>query len=95
MRSWSAESAKMAEAVYLLCAVTSVVCALMLFRGYRAQRTRLLFWSSLCFGGLALNNILTFLDLVIVSSADFSLLRGSIALIAIVVLIYGLICELK
>jgi hypothetical protein len=85
----------MAEAVYLLCAVTSVVCALMLFRGYRAQRTRLLFWSSLCFGGLALNNILTFLDLVIVSSADFSLLRGSIALIAIVVLIYGLICELK
>jgi uncharacterized protein DUF5985 len=85
----------MAEAVYLLCAVTSVVCALMLFRGYRAQRTRLLFWSSLCFSGLALNNILTFLDLVIVSSADFSLLRGSIALIAIVVLIYGLICELK
>ena len=85
----------MAEAVYLLCAVTSVVCALMLFRGYRAQRTRLLFWSSLCFGGLALNNIVTFLDLVIVSSVDFSLLRAWIALIAVVVLIYGLICELK
>jgi hypothetical protein len=85
----------MAEAVYLLCAVTSVVCALMLFRGYRAQRTRLLFWSSLCFGGLALNNILTFLDLVIVPSVDLSLLRGLIALTAIVVLIYGLICELK
>jgi uncharacterized protein DUF5985 len=85
----------MAEAVYLLCAVTSVVCALMLFRGYRAQRTRLLFWSSLCFSGLALNNILTFLDLVIVPSVDFSLLRGLIALTAIVVLIYGLICELK
>jgi hypothetical protein len=85
----------MAEVVYLLCAVTSVVCALMLFRGYRAQRTRLLFWSSLCFGGLALNNILTFLDLVIVPSVDLSLLRGLIGLTAIVVLIYGLICELK
>ena len=45
---------------YLLCAVTSVVCALMLFKGYRGNRTKLLFWSSLCFAGLALNNILMF-----------------------------------
>jgi len=86
----------MAEAVYLLCAITSIVCAVMIFNGYRAHRTTLLFWSSLCFGGLALNNILTFLDLVIVPVAiDLSLWRSGIALGSMVVLIYGLIWESK
>lgn len=84
----------MAEAVYLLCALTSIVCAAMLYRGYRSHRTTLLFWSSLCFIGLALNNIWTFLDLVIVPSAvDLSLWRSGIALASMVVLIYGLIWE--
>ena len=35
----------MAEAVYLLCALVSVVCAVMLLNGYRANRTTLLFWN--------------------------------------------------
>ena len=86
----------MAEAVYLLCAITSSVCAAMLFRGYRSHRTALLFWSSLCFIGLALNNILTFLDLVIVPGAiDLALWRSGIALASMVLLIYGLIWESK
>lgn len=84
----------MAEAVYLLCAITSIVCAAMLFRGYRLHKTVLLFWSSLCFIGLALNNILTFLDLVIVPTAiDLSLWRSGIALASMILLIYGLIWE--
>ena len=29
----------MAEVVYILCAATSIVCALLLFRGYRRSRT--------------------------------------------------------
>jgi hypothetical protein len=85
----------MAEIVYLLCALTSVACALMLAKGYRANRTKLLYWSSICFGGLALNNILTFLDLVIVPAVDLSLWRSFIALAAMAVLIYGLIWESK
>ncbi len=86
----------MAEAVYLLCAITSIVCAVMLFRGYRSHRTALLFWSSLCFIGLALNNILTFLDLVIVPTAlDLSLLRSAVAVASMILLIYGLIWESK
>ncbi len=85
----------MAEAVYLLCAVTSVVCAWLLYRGYRANRTRLLFWSSLCFVGLALNNILLFVDLVLVPSIDLSLMRTSAALCAVVALVTGLIWESK
>ena len=53
----------MAELVYGLCALTSAGCAALLFQGYRRSGTRLLFWSSLCFAGLALNNALLFVDL--------------------------------
>jgi hypothetical protein len=62
----------MAEAVYFLCAATSIACAWLLFRGYRASKTRLLFWSSLCFVGLAMNNVLLVVDLVLLPSVDVS-----------------------
>ena len=83
----------MAEAVYLLCAATSVLCAILLYRGYRSSRTRLLFWSSLCFGGLAVNNVLLFLDLVVVPTVDLSVLRTSIAALAMLLLCLGLVWE--
>jgi cytochrome bd-type quinol oxidase subunit 2 len=83
----------MAETVYLLCALTSVVCAIMLFRGYRASRGKLLFWSSLCFAGLALNNVLLFLDLVLVPQLDLTLWRSAIALVALMMLLIGLVLE--
>jgi hypothetical protein len=83
----------MAEAVYFLCALTSVVCAAMLYRGYRAHGTMLLFWASLCFAGLALNNILTFVDLVVIPDVDLSVLRSAIAIASMALLIYGLIWE--
>ncbi len=83
----------MAETVYILCALTSVVCATLLYRGYRASRTRLLLWSSLCFGGLALNNIVLFIDLVVVPDIDLSLLRGGISVASMMVLIIGLVWE--
>jgi len=85
----------MAEAVYFLCALTSVLCAATLYRGYRIHRTMLLFWSSLCFAGLALNNILTFVDLVIIPGIDLSVWRSGIAIISMAVLIYGLLWEWK
>jgi hypothetical protein len=85
----------MAEAVYLLCAGTSVICALLLFRGYRASRTRLLFWSSLCFAGLAANNVLLFLDLVVITELDLSLWRSLVGLVALMLLIFGLVWESK
>ena len=80
----------MAEVVYLLCTATSILCAALLFRSYRASRTKLLFWSSLCFMGLALNNVLLLLDLYVVST-DLFYLRTLVALGAMVMLIYGLI----
>lgn len=83
----------MAETVYVLCALTSIACAALLFRGYRANRTRLLLWSSICFGGLALNNIILFVDLVVVPDVDLSLLRGGVAVASIMTLIVGFVWE--
>jgi multidrug transporter EmrE-like cation transporter len=84
----------MPETVYLLCAVTSVICAVLLLRAYRRQRTGLLLWSSLCFVLLALNNTLVFVDLIVVPSGiDLSLWRGATSLAGVGVLLFGLIWE--
>jgi hypothetical protein len=84
----------MPEAVYLLCAATSMSCAALLLRGYRRVRSRLLLWSSLCFVLLALNNTLLFVDLIVVpTSADLSLWRAVTALSGVGVLLFGLIWE--
>jgi hypothetical protein len=82
-----------AEVVYVLCALTSLFCAVLLFRGYRRQRTRLLMWSTLCFTGLAVNNLLLFIDLVVVPTVDLAVVRGSVALVAVGLLVIGLIWE--
>jgi len=82
-----------AEAVYVLCALTSMVCALLLFRGYRTSRTRLLFWSSISFSGLALHNIVLVLDLVVLPKIDLFYWRAGIALVSMLVLLYGLVWE--
>jgi hypothetical protein len=84
----------MPETVYLLCAATSVTCAVLLLRAYRRLRTRLLLWSSLCFVLLALNNAVLFVDLIVVPSAiDLSLWRSATALAGVGVLLFGLIWE--
>ena len=83
----------MAEAVYVLCALTSIVCAVLLFRGFRASRTRLLFWSSISFSGLALHNIVLVLDLVVLPDIDLFYWRAGVALVSMLVLLYGLVWE--
>lgn len=83
----------MADFVYGLCMITSILCALLLMRGYRQSRTRLLFWSALCFAGLALNSALLMVDLYIVPETDLFYLRTGVALLAITALLYGLIWE--
>jgi hypothetical protein len=83
----------MAELVYLLCAATSFVCAALLLRSYLRSRARLLFWSTLCFFGLAINNILLFVDLAMVPDLDLSLWRSGVALAGIMLLLVGLVWE--
>ncbi len=83
----------MPELVFGLCALTSLFCASLLVRAYFARRTRLLLWSSLCFVGIAINNLLLVVDFLIGSAADLSLLRTSIALVAMLLLLVGLAWE--
>ena len=83
----------MAEAVYILCALTSLFCAVLLFRSYRRQRTKLLMWSTLCFVGLAINNVLLVLDLLVVPDVDLSIVRTGTAFVAISLLVIGLLWE--
>lgn len=84
----------MPQTVYLLCALTSLVCTTLLWRAYGRSRTRLLFWSGLAFVGFAANNALLFVDLVVVPTAiDLSLLRAATAFVAVVVLLFGLVWE--
>jgi hypothetical protein len=83
----------MAEAIYVLCALTSALCALLLLRAFARTRVRLLFWSALCFLGLTLNNALLFIDLVVWPGEDLSLVRGLAALLALAVLVFGLVGE--
>jgi hypothetical protein len=82
-----------ATAVYILCALTSIVCALLLLAAYRRERARLLLWSCLCFGWLAINNILLVVDRVLIDNADLSIPRASTALIGLVTLLFGLIYD--
>lgn len=84
----------MPQAVYILCAITSILCALLLLRGYRATRTRLLFWASLCFVFLALNNVILYLDLVILpTQVNLFWYRNSAAVIGMLLLVFGLTWE--
>lgn len=83
----------MAEAVYVLCAITSLVCAVLLFKGYRGSHARLLFWSSLCFAGLALNNALLLVDIFTGPSLDLRLPRTGIAVLSLGMMIHGLVGE--
>lgn len=83
----------MAEAVYVLCALTSMFCAWLLFARYRTQRTRLLMWSALCFAGLAVNCVLLVVDLIVVPQTDLSTVRTTVAGVAMMLLLIGLIWE--
>ena len=83
----------MATAVYILCALTSLACALLLLAAYRRERARLLLWSCLCFGWLAVNSILLVVDLVVVTDVDLSIARASSALLGLATLLFGLIYD--
>jgi hypothetical protein len=84
----------LAHIVYLLCLATSLVCMLLLWRGYQRSRTSLLLWSALCFVGLSLNNLLLFLD-VVIFPVEVDLLPYRIATLlgGVMLLLYGFVWE--
>jgi len=82
-----------AEAIYLLCAATSLTAAVLLLRHYNTRRTPLLLWSCVSFFGLAINNALVFIDFALLTGSDLSLPRTLVGSIAMLALVYGLIWE--
>lgn len=79
--------------VFVLCIATSVACMWLLLRGWRQTRTRLLFWSGLCFVFLAINNLLVFADAILLPDTDLRPLRLATSLAAVIVLLWGLLWE--
>ena len=85
----------MEGAIYLLCAATALACSLLLVRGYRARRVRLLLWCGLFFLAMAAENVILFVDVVLVPLTDLSALRAGVGAAGIFLLLYGLIWEVK
>ena len=83
----------MAAAVYILGTIVAFACGVLLMRGYLIGRKKLLLWSSLCFFGLSISNLLIFVDLVIFPTLDLYLWRLLTAAVAMMFLLYGLIWE--
>ena len=83
----------MRSLVYILNSVTFATCSTLLGRAYWRVRQRLLLWSALCFAGLAISNLLVFVDLVMLPGVDLYLLRLATAAIAMLLLMFGLIWE--
>ena len=83
----------MATVVYVLCALTSVTCAVLLIRSWSQSRQRLVLWTALGFFGLAVNNLLLVLDRRVLPDVDLGVLRDVSATAAVTVLLLGLIWE--
>jgi hypothetical protein len=80
-------------ALYVVAMLSSVVCAVLLFRGYVQHRVRLLMWSGICFVCLTLNQVALIIDLVVYPTIDLRLMRLIPALIGMTFLLYGFIWD--
>ena len=83
----------MAALIYSLCALTSLVCAVLLLRGFLQSRMHLLMWSGLCFGLLTVSNVILVLDRIVFPDVDLTIPRLACALAGLLLLLYGLIWE--
>jgi zinc transporter ZupT len=83
----------LAGLVYLLGALVTALCAVLLLRGYARSRSRLLLWSGFCFIGLTISNALLFVDLQIFTEVDLYMWRLGTAAGAMLLLVYGLVFE--
>lgn len=83
----------MVELTYVLNTLVCLACVAMLLRGWRRSGSRLLLLSTLCFALLTVNNVLIFVDVLVVPEVDLGILRAGSALAGFSVLLFGLIWE--
>lgn len=79
--------------IYLLCVLTAIACTWLQLRGYWRTHTRLLLWSAVCFGFLALNSFIVLLELLVFPGISLQTLRHVASLIAVGSLLVGLVWE--
>jgi hypothetical protein len=80
--------------IYLMCAITSIICMILLAQAFSRTRSRLLFWSALCFVALAINNALLFCDLVVFpTQVDLQIPRLLASTIGTSLLVFGFIWD--
>ena len=79
------------EIIYLLCALASSTCALLLMRAHLRVPTKLLFWSAIAFALMAVDNLLLVVDMIVVPQRDLRVLRTFIGLLGMVVLLFALV----
>ena len=78
---------------YVVCAATSLWCAVLLVRGYRREKQALLLWAGLCFAFLFVANMMVIVDFRLAPERDLALTRIIPSLIGMGFLLYGLIWE--
>lgn len=83
----------MSGLIYGSCALAALLCAALLLRAYYRSGYRLLLWSGLCFVGLTFNNLLVVLDKLVFPTVKLAMPRITVALLAMLVLLYGLIWD--
>ncbi len=83
----------MASLFYGLCAFTAGFCSWLLLRAYAQTGYKLLLWGGLCFVGLTLNNVLLVVDKLLLPEVNLFTWRLLIALIALLVFLYGIIWD--
>ena len=83
----------MASVIYTLCALTALACCVLLWRAWSANGYRLLFWSALCFAALSVNNVILVLDTLVFVDVDLGVWRLGAALVAVLLLLFGLVWE--
>lgn len=81
----------MPGSVFLLCAATCLLCSGLLYRAYRIERVPLLFWSSLCFFGLMVDNCMLYADVYLFPEVRLVIWRKIPGLVATLLLLFGLI----
>jgi hypothetical protein len=83
-----------ATVVYVLCALTSTACAVLLIAARRRAGEPLLSWAAGCFCLLALDNGLLVLDLAVLGDAsDLRASRSAAALGGFLLLLIGLVLD--
>lgn len=86
----------MATMVYLLCAIASAGCAVLLFWifwRHRGHVKPLALWTGLCFAGFAVSNGLVVIDLVVLQDRALVVARAATACVASGLLLFGLIWD--